>query len=71
MSQPGNKKKKLKSIWKQMKMKTQQSKTLESSKSSSKTQVYNNTSLPQARKISSKKPNLTSKGARKTTTNKT
>jgi len=53
-------------------MKTQQSESLGCSKSVSKREVYSNTSLPQeARKISNKKPNLTPKGARKSTTNKT
>ena len=42
------------------------------SKSCSKREVYSNTGLPQeARKISNKQPNLTSKGARKWTINKT
>ena len=47
-------------------------KSLGYSESSSKRDVYSNTSLPQeTRKMSNKEPNLTSKGARKRRTNKT
>ena len=42
------------------------------SKSSSKKEVYSNTSLPQEmRKISNKQPNLTPKGTKERRTNKT
>ena len=67
MSQPGNQRRNLKNTWKQMKMKTQWSKTFGiCRKSSPKVEVYSATRLLQeTRKISNEKPNPTPKGSRK------
>ena len=71
MCPPGNKRRNfLKNTWKQMKMKRDSPKPLRHSKSGSMREVYSNTCLPQARKVSNKQPNLTLKIARKCTTNK-
>ena len=69
-------KKKLKNMWKQMKMKTQWSMVCVlcfcNSKGGHKREVYCNTGLKQeTRKISNTQPNITPKGARKGTANKT
>ena len=56
--------------WKQMKMKTQKSKTFGIQQSSYKREVYSNTGLPQeARKVSNTQPNLIPKRCRKGTVN--
>ena len=65
-TEPGNQRRNFKNIWKHMKMKTPQSKTLGYSKSSPKREICSNTGLRQeAKEISNKQPNLTPKGARK------
>ena len=63
--------KNLKSIWKQMKMNTQQPKTYGTHEGSPEREVHSNTGLPKKdRKISNKQPNPTSIRTRGTTTNK-
>ena len=65
-------KEEIKSTCEQNKVKTQWSKTFGTQQSGSKREVYSNIALFQeARKISSKQPNLTRKEARKRGTNKT
>ena len=55
-----------------MKMETQWAKSMRCSKSSSKREVYSNTTLPQkTRKISNKQSNLILKGTRKRSTKST
>ena len=64
-------KEKIKSTWRQMKTKHNDSKSMGCSKSSSKGEVYSNTILPQeTRNISNKQPNLTPKSNRERRTKK-
>ena len=59
-------KEKIKSTWRQMKTKHNDSKSMGCSKSSSKRDVHNDTGSPQeTRKISYKQPNITPKGTGK------
>ena len=61
-------KEKIKSTWRQMKTKHNDSKSMGCSKSSSKRKVYSDTSLPQeTKKDSDIQLNLTTKGTRKRT----
>ena len=67
----GSTRKSKKKLMKQIKIKTWQSKPLGCGKSGHKREIYYNTGLLQeARKISNKQPNLTPKGATRTTKHK-
>ena len=63
-------KRKSENTLRQMEIKTQYSKIMGCSKGSSMREVYTDISLPQARKISSKQPNITPKRIRKGRANK-
>ena len=67
----GNSRINLKNTWKQIKMKTRQSKHLGWGKGGPEREVYYNSGLPwEAKKVPNTQSNLTLKGARKRTANK-